>query len=736
MRHRNIRRFTLEAMATLGATALLTVQAFAQSMPSVDKNAPVPELSVTESLSPTIAFQKSAQEVLRTLGRSDLLRKERAREAPATPLPVNLSALLEIDLGSLPEGIGEEAEQDSNPRQIGVHRAVPQEYQGDLTGELTWEEIGDERVAGLAIRSDGAESVRVEIAVRLPEGSRISVIGDGASHEVQLSTVQGGESVPESAWLPSVRGDTATITIRIPGQTNLEDVSLEVTRVAHRWEAAAGLQSTSVTTKHGGTDFPTCIGKWIPSCETTNPEALTAQRSSAHYHFESRAGTFICSGTLISTGETNRRQGRDYFLTANHCVSTTREAASMEIVWFWQTSTCAQGRSPWLQRGGARFVETSSVFDTTLLLLNTPAPTGTVLSGWSARAEDAATYSEVYALHHPRGTLQSYAEGFIAGNGNTYVGGELRINAINTLWSRGITEPGSSGSGLFTGEYLVGVLSGGRPTELQCHKALTHSIYGSFADFYPFIAKIIDPAAQASPPLYSYDIPFMLRQTPSRQGFVRVSNLSDTDGDIHITALDRNGRKHEVARVHLNVLEVFSFNSDDLENGDSLKGIQRGIGEPPGGNWRVRIETGLQLAVNAYVRTNDGFVTDVSRRAENLAEGESYVYYVPFVNPASNQSVRSTLQATNLGSSRATIAVVALDDAGSLHVGGVYGLDSQTTDGIDSIQLEEQAGDGHGKWRLVVVSDQPLNLISLLDTASGHISNVSQAPVESIRYYK
>ena len=47
-------------------------------------------------------------------------------------------------------------------------------------------------------------------------------------------------------------------------------------------------------------------------------------------------------------------------------------------------------------------------------------------------------------------------------------------------------------------------------------------------------------------------------------------------------------------------------------------------------------------------------------------------------------------------------------------------------DGSD--RLSGSMGDGLGKWRLCVESDQPVTAMSLLETPTGHLANMSGSP--------
>ena len=45
--------------------------------------------------------------------------------------------------------------------------------------------------------------------------------------------------------------------------------------------------------------------------------------------------------------------------------------------------------------------------------------------------------------------------------------------------------------------------------------------------------------------------------------------------------------------------------------------------------------------------------------------------------------------------------------------------------------LEGRLGDGVGKWRLRVTSSAPLWVMNLLESPSGHLTNLSSLPVET-----
>ena len=81
------------------------------------------------------------------------------------------------------------------------------------------------------------------------------------------------------------------------------------------------------------------------------------------------------------------------------------------------------------------------------------------------------------------------------------------------------------------------------------------------------------------------------------------------------------------------------------------------------GNWRLELDTELDVEPFSYVRTTDGFVTSIHEVAAEADDG-GIRYRVPFFNLASNRSQQSLLRLINPGEDDATIVIRARDDRG------------------------------------------------------------------------
>ena len=207
---------------------------------------------------------------------------------------------------------------------------------------------------------------------------------------------------------------------------------------------------------------------------------------------------------------------------------------------------------------------------------------------------------------------------------------------------------------------------------------------------------------------------------------MRIINHSDQTGTVAVTAIDDDGRSAELS-FQLDAWETRHFNSEDLENGNAAKGIIAGVGAGMG-DWRLEVESTLPLEVLAYVRTTDGFLTSMHDRARKPGRR----HLVPTFNPGSNRNQVSKLRIVNTAAAQTTVDIVGVDDGGveSDEVRVVVQAGAAVT--LTAQELEagphgaaNGLGDGSGKWQLYVTADQRVVVQSLLESVSGHLTNLS-----------
>ena len=214
-----------------------------------------------------------------------------------------------------------------------------------------------------------------------------------------------------------------------------------------------------------------------------------------------------------------------------------------------------------------------------------------------------------------------------------------------------------------------------------------------------------------------------------RQGFVRIINESNESGSVRIAAYDDAGTAANPVEIELGAMEAKHFNSYDLENGNIGKGINAGIGSPAQGDWRLAFETELAVRALSFVRTSDGFLTAMHDVLPRDAQGR--LAALTF-NPASNTSRVSRLRLVNTGADAESVSIEGVDDQGAsagpvrltLNAGEARTLSAQDLEG-GAQGLTGRLGDGAGKWRLFITAGDSVVGMSLLDSASGHVSNLS-----------
>ena len=234
------------------------------------------------------------------------------------------------------------------------------------------------------------------------------------------------------------------------------------------------------------------------------------------------------------------------------------------------------------------------------------------------------------------------------------------------------------------------------------------------------LTAILAAASMNSIAQNTYTLPLVLPAGGAvGEGFVRITNLTGQSGRVVVRAFDDTGRRFGPFPVSLRPWASFNFRAGSME---------RWIGNGTG-NWRLRLETSLNIRPLAYARTADGFLT-----AMHDATTTGRNHSVPIFNPASNRHQVSRLRLINKGSSTARITINGRDDAGGRRGPVVLSLPGGDSRTLTAQQLEAgtglsgRLGNGAGLWSLTVASNVDIEVMSLLTSARGLVSNLTTAP--------
>ena len=219
-----------------------------------------------------------------------------------------------------------------------------------------------------------------------------------------------------------------------------------------------------------------------------------------------------------------------------------------------------------------------------------------------------------------------------------------------------------------------------------------------------------------------------------RQGFVRIVNESEESGSVRISAFDDGGYAADPIKVQLDARQVVHFNAHDFEYGSPEKGVARGIGAPIQGEWRLNVETALDVRVLAFVRTDDGFLGAMHDMLPRAADGR---LVAETFNPGSDGDQVSRLRLVNTGTTPENVRIEGVDDQGAT-AGPVTSTlaagESCTLSALDlengAQGLEGRLGAGAGKWRLFITAGPSVVGMSLLEDTNGHLTNISTIGTE------
>ena len=356
-----------------------------------------------------------------------------------------------------------------------IREPAPLRYAEPRTVSITpqnsgvWETLADGgQLWRQRVVCPGATDLNFGFSVyKLPEGARLYAISEGQNYyEGPYDASDNREH--GQLWLPATPGDNSLIELYVPASVSADEVKLELTHVGCGYRNLFNQPNLQRALRQ----FACHIDVICPEGNQWRDQI----RSVARY---SIGGQGLCTGTLIRDVPGSFR---NFFLTANHCEVTPANAPSVVVFWNYQSPACGQlsGGSLAQNQTGATF--RASRFDVDMALIelsSNPSTSFNVFySGWDRTGNVPAGTT---GIHHPNGDEKAISSDDQSPiTSNSCIGGETPNTHWQVSWNRGITEVGSSGSGLWekTNKRLIGFLSGG---ESFCETPTAPDCYGKFS---------------------------------------------------------------------------------------------------------------------------------------------------------------------------------------------------------------------------------------------------------------
>lgn len=375
-----------------------------------------------------------------------------------------------------------------NPNELGTPGA---HHSGTLVrlanGSFVWT---------LRVSSPEAGAIRVHIEnMNLPAGAELyffNLNGEAYGPYTGLGMNGTGEF-----WTESIFDSQGYLQLYIPANANLQAIRFDVSEIAHISPEFVDYVNIALGSFCGN---PSCLED--ATCFSV-PEVTGAKDAIALMEYVISGDVFTCSGGLVT--DTNPSES-NFFITANHCLSTNPAAASVEFFWRFRTSTC-NGTCPnsgtWVLKNiGSVLKTTNSAQDFTLLRLNANPPAGSVFMGYTSSPVAFSGGTQLYRISNPNFGPQVYSQH----NVDTVFGACGGLPRGNFIYSRDITgaiDGGSSGSPVINGSgQIVGQLFGacgsnpGNPCQNGPGEA-NATVDGAFANYFSQVQQFLEGQAAA-----------------------------------------------------------------------------------------------------------------------------------------------------------------------------------------------------------------------------------------------
>lgn len=331
-----------------------------------------------------------------------------------------------------------------------------------------WEQLADGRLWRLRIVSADATDLNLGFTTFwLPEGATLHIVSESESSFQGPYTAR--DNQPDGQlWTAVVPGAAAVVELFVPTgaqpqpQLLLAQINTGYRDFCHKRKDASAPKNAGACNN----DVVCPVG--VP---WTNEI-----RSVAVYTVN---GVWECTGTLVTTGAGDFRP---FFLTANHCGLSAANAGTVVVYWNYQSATCGTHGPGSLAQNQSGAIFRAAKYDVDFALVelaSLPDPSFQVYySGWD---RSGVAPSAGVGIHHPDCDVKSIS---ISTTPLTTVDSCIETGGYDShwhvLWSSGVTEPGSSGSGIWdtATHRLVGTLSGGNSV---CGGSDLTDCYGKFS---------------------------------------------------------------------------------------------------------------------------------------------------------------------------------------------------------------------------------------------------------------
>ena len=225
-------------------------------------------------------------------------------------------------------------------------------------------------------------------------------------------------------------------------------------------------------------------------------------------------------------------------------------------------------------------------------------------------------------------------------------------------------------------------------------------------------------------------VPLLEAGASTRSGFVRIVNQTASAGMVRVTAVDDMGNAANPFDLAIAENGAIHFNAGDLADGNMGKGVPA-LGRPVQGDWRLNVETELDVRVLSYVRANDGYLAPLHDLMERETNDRRKRLVAPIFMPPGGDAGTSLLRLVNTGEDAAQVNAVVFTDQPSNGLSLIFANfelaagEARTLSALDLNNMAERPLEGDNYWYLKIEAGPSVLGMNLLESNSGHLANLS-----------
>lgn len=545
-----------------------------------------PTVTQSASVSKPLVVQPETFTAISAASANPVLHSQRAKltidpqRQTLAPLSIHEQQQIEQANQDSSDRLQPQTAQPARATQIGLGRELNQQAALTLTNHsLTWVDVPDGKVAHWLVESPKAQAVRLLIqAKQFPKNAELRFFSPYYPHQ-HYGVYKADDLLANSQnfWSPTVQGQALGLEVFLPAANTKESSNIELIlpKISHVYAdifsstntAQNSLQKMTKASTRGTAD----------SCHVdimcADNQWHTVSKAVAKYiYVKANGSAYYCSGTLLADNDSSTQI--PYFATANHCISDSTTAPTMDFYWLYQNNSCGNAltKSTALRthQGGTLLANLPET-DMSLVLLTQHPPSGTNLAGWRLTAPQPQ--SQVVGIHHPNGDVKKYSAGtfeqfetITIANGWYMIEQNPDGNFMQVRWTTGITAGGSSGSGLWEMDqqtpYFIGVLSGGSS---YCSAPHAPDDYGRFDRSYAAFSQWLNPSA----PQIDLNVTASGAHTSAlKDGILLARYLQGLRGEVLLQGIAENENSTIVSEKLAQTVQHLDVDADGQVNAD------------------------------------------------------------------------------------------------------------------------------------------------------------------------